>query len=386
MPTRVRKEYLLAPGPTPVPEAVLMAGAMPLYHHRTPRFEQLVKDCTKGMQEVFCTKHDVCILSASGTGGMEAAVANLLSPGDKAICVSGGKFGERWVSLVKAYGAEPIVLKIPYGAAIDPEQIRIALREHPTAKAVFTQLSETSTGCVFDIKAIGEIVADSSALFVVDGISGVGAEKCPADAWQIDVLITGSQKGLMIPPGLAFVSVSPRAWAAIEQSTNHRYYFDLRAYRKGLASGQHPYTPATVLFVQLHAALELIRRETIEGMWARHAWMGNACRAGIQALELAFFAERPGNVLTAVKVPHGVDGSLLVKTMREKYGVTIAGAQGEEMKGQLFRIAHLGYMDRFDIITAISAVEMALQCQKYPVKLGAGVAAAAAILAEEPTA
>lgn len=382
---RIRKEYLLAPGPTPVPPSVALAGAEPLYHHRTPRFEQVARECTAGMQELFCTTNDVIFLSASGSGAMEAAVANTLNPGDKAICVSGGKFGERWVKLCKAYGAEPIVLKIPYGAAINPEDVRKALSDHPDAKAVFTQLSETSTGCVYDIQTLGSIVADSKALFVVDGISGLGAEPCPADEWKIDILLTGSQKGLMIPPGLAFISVSEQAWAVIDNCTNTRFYFDLRAYKKSVETGRAPYTPATGLYIQLHKALEMLTAETPQGIWARHAWMGEATRAAITALGLEFFADNPGNVLTSVKVPDGVDGVALVKTMRDKYGVTVAGGQGDEMKGKLFRIAHLGYMDRFDVITAISAVEMTLHEMGHSITLGAGLAAAQAILAKEPS-
>lgn len=383
-PQKLRKDYLLAPGPTPVPPAVAMEGALPIYHHRTPQFEQVAKDLTSGMQYLYCTKHDLFSLTASGTGAMEAAVANLLSPGDKAICVSGGKFGERWIQLCKAYGAEAITLQMPYGATIDPSTVKKALHDHPDAKAVYIQLSETSTGCVHDIKSIGEMVGDTDAVFVVDAISGLGAEKCPADAWQVDVMVTGSQKGLMIPPGLAFISVSPKAWALVTACKSPRYYYDLRAYKKGLDQGVHPYTPGVGLMIQLHKALQLLREETIEGIWARHAWMGEATRAAVQALDLEFFAQRPGNVLTAVKVPSTIDGGKLVKTMRDQFGVTIAGGQGDEMKGKIFRIAHLGYMDRFDVITGISALEMTLQTMGHPVRLGAGVAAAETILAKEP--
>ncbi|MBI2345741.1 MAG: aminotransferase class V-fold PLP-dependent enzyme [Deltaproteobacteria bacterium] len=350
MAVKLQKDFLLAPGPTPVPPIVAQAAARPIIHHRTPKFSQLVKECTDGLRYLFCTQHDIYTLSASGTGAMEAAVANLCSPGETAIVVEGGKFGERWTKICQAYQVKPIVLKIPYGDTIAPEAIGKSLKEHPEAKAVFTQLSETSTGCVYDIKAIGELVSATPALLVVDGISGLGAERCPVDAWQIDVMVTGSQKGLMLPPGLAAISCSPKAVAAMEKSTSPRFYFDLRAYRKMLPEGQHPYTPAIGLFVQLSEAVRLIREETVEGIWARHQWLGNACRAAIAALGLQLFAKRPGNVLTAVKTPDGIDGGKLVKSMRDQFGVTIAGGQGEEMKGKLFRIAHLGYMDRFDVI------------------------------------
>lgn len=384
MTTRWRKEFLLSPGPTPVPPSVVLAGAQPIPHHRTPHFSQIVKECTDGLKYLFCTQHDVYSFAASGTGAMEAAVANCCSPGDTVLVVEGGKFGERWTKLCQVYGIQPIVLKIPYGEAIAPEAVGQALKEHPNAKAVFIQLSETSTGAVYDIKAIGELVSATPALFVVDGISGLGAERCPVDAWQIDVMVTGSQKGLMLPPGLAFLSCSPKAWAVVEKTTSPRYYFDLRACRKVLPEGQHPFTPAIGLFVQLAEALRLIRQEGIEQIWARHQWLGDATRAAVRALGLALFAKRPGNVLTAVKTPDGVDGGKLVKTMRDHYGVTIAGGQGEEMKGQLFRIAHLGYMDRFDVVVAMSALEMTLHTLGYPVQLGAGVAAAEEILGKPP--
>lgn len=382
-PQKIRKTYLLAPGPTPVPPSVCAVASQPIGHHRTPQFEAIYKECTAGMQYVFCTKHDLLILNSTGTGAMEAAVANTVNRGDKVICATGGKFGERWVKLCKVFGAEVVTISVPYGAAIDPAQIRDALKENPDAKAVFTQLSETSTGCVFDIKAIGEIVAETSALFIVDGISGVGAERCPTDAWQIDILVTGSQKGLMLPPGLAFASVSPKAWAVIDACKSPRFYFNLRSYQEGLDSGQAPYTPNVSLFMQLHEALNLIKAETMEGMWARHKWLADATRAGMKALGLELFAQRPGNVLTAVKVPAGVDGGGVVKTLRDQFGISITGGQGD-MKGKIFRVAHLGYVDRFDTIMGLAAVEMALRNQEVPVKLGAGVAAAQEILRHDP--
>ncbi len=383
-PHKISKEYLLAPGPTPIPPAVSVAGALPIYHHRTPRFESLVRKCTEGMQYLFCTNNDLVTLTSSGTGGMEAAVANLLSPGDTAICASGGKFGERWIKLCQAYGVNPVTIKVPYGETVDPDVVKTTLQQNPQSKAVFVQLSETSTGCIHDVKSIGAIVAETPAIFVVDAISGLGAERCPADAWQIDVMVAGSQKGLMIPPGLAFISLSSKALAAVNSATSPRFYFDLRSYCKGLQSGRQPYTPAVGLFVQLDKALDQLRAETIEGVWNRSAWLGEATRSAIRALGLELFAARPGNVLTAVKVPKDVDGVALVKTMREQFGVTIAGGQGPEMKGKIFRIAHLGYMDRFDVITAISALEIALLNAGHQITLGAGVAAALSILRKEP--
>lgn len=382
-PNPMRKEYLLSPGPTPIPPDVAAAATIPIIHHRTPRFEGWMKEVSAGLQYLFCTKNDVITLSATGTGAMEAAVANLLSPGDTVICAIGGKFGDRWVELCRAYQAEPVIIQAPYGTAPKPEAVREALRNHPNAKAVFTQLCETSTGCRYDVKAIGEIVAETPAVFVVDGISGLLAEKCATDAWMVDVLVSGSQKGFMLPPGLAFISMSTKAWAAAETAKSPRYYFDLRAYKKGLATGAHPYTPAVGLITQLQVAIQQLRTITIEGLWARHAWLGNACRAGVKALNLEFFAETPANVLTAVKAPAGIPGEKIVGMLRDRFGVTIAGAQGAEMKGKIFRIAHLGYMDRFDMVVAMSALELTLQQLGYPVTLGTGVAATEALLVEE---
>lgn len=380
---RIRKDYLLAPGPTPVPAEVRQAGALPIYHHRTPKFSKVIREVSEGLKYLFCTKNEVYTLTSSGTGAMEAAVVNLLSPGDKAIVAEAGKFGERWTKILRAYGMNPVVIKVEYGDIVTPDALREKLRQTPDAKAVFTQLSETSTGVVFDIKGFGEVASKTSAALVVDGISGIGAEEMRTDGWGVDIAITGSQKGLMLPPGLAFISASKKAWRMIEKSRCPRFYYDLKEARDSLAKDTTPWTPAITLVLQLKEALSIIKKETVEGMWKRHAWLANATRAAVGALELDIFAKRPGNALTAVRVPKGVDGSKLVKTMRDKFGVTFAGGQ-EAMKGNIFRIAHLGYMDRMDVIIAISAVEMALSEAGHPVKMGAGVAAAEEILAREP--
>lgn len=385
MATFLKKNYLLAPGPTPVPPEVALAGAQPMVHHRTPAFETILQETTAGLQYLFGTKSDVFTLAASGTGAMETAMANLLSPGDRAIIVTGGKFGERWAEIAKAYNISANIIQIPYGSAVKPEQIAESLAAFPDTKAVFTQLCETSTGCVYDIAAIGKVVAKTNAVLVVDAISGLLAEPCPMDAWHVDCLVTGSQKGFMLPPGLAFLAMSDKAWTLVEASKSPRYYFDLRLYKKGITSGAHPFTPAVGLITQLHAAIARLRAETIEGTWARHAWLGNACRAAVKAWGLPLFAERPCNVLTAVKPPEGIASEKLVGMIRDEFGVTIAGAQGNEMKGKLFRIAHLGYMDRFDVIIGVSAVEMALSRMGHAITLGSGVAAASAMLAKEPS-
>lgn len=380
---KIKKNYLLSPGPTPVPPEVASAGAWPLIHHRTPQFQAIIKEVAQGLKYLFQTEQPVYFAPASGTGMMEAAVANLLSPGETMIVGEAGKFGERWSKIGRAFGCEVVAIKMEYGKAITPAQIETALLNNPNAKAVFTQLSETSTGCVFDIEAMGKMVAKTSALFVVDGISGLGAEVCYPDKWGVDCTLTGSQKGVMLPPGLGFISLSPKAWAVCEKAKSPRFYFDLRAYKKALEKNDTPYTPAISLLFQLNEALKIIKQETIEGMWKRHVWLAEAARTGVQALSLELFAERPGNVLTAVKVPAGIDGEKLVKEMRDDLGVTIAGGQ-DDMKGKVFRIAHLGYMDRFDILTAIGALEIALKRQNFSFKMGAGVAAALEVLHKDP--
>lgn len=380
---KIRKDFLLAPGPTPVPPEVLQIGSLPLYHHRTPRFSKVIREATEDLKYLFCTKNDVYILTSSGTGAMEAAAANLLSPGDKVITIEAGKFGERWTKICKAYGINPVVIKVEYGDFVAPEKLEEALKQNPDAKAVFTQLSETSTGAILDIKGFGEVVSKTNAALVVDGISGIGAQEFYTDDWKVDIALTGSQKGLMLPPGLAFITASDKAWTMIEKSACPKFYFSLADAKKNLEKDTTPWTPAITLILQLKEALNIIKRETVEGMWARHAWLGEATRSAIKKLELEFFAKRPGNVLTSVKVPAGIDGGKLVKVIRDKFGVTLAGGQGT-MKGNIFRIAHLGYMDRMDVIVAISAVEMALKEAGHPVKLGTGVAAAEEILTKEP--
>lgn len=354
-----------------------------MIHHRTAQFQEIIRCVNENLKYLFCTREPVFFTASSGTGVMEAAVANCVSPGEKIIVLETGKFGERWSEIGRAFGCNVVPVKAEYGRVATPAQAEEALDQNPDAVAVFTQLSETSTGCVLDIEGIGKAVRNSPALFVVDGISGIGAERCLPDEWGADCLLTGSQKGLMLPPGLGFISVSAKAWSRVEKSKSPRYYFDLRAYKKAWEKNDTPYTPAVGLLFQLNEALKLIRGETIEGMWNRHDWMARATREAVKALRLELFAERPGNVLTAVKVPAGVDGEKLVKQMRDDLGVTFAGGQGS-MKGKVFRMAHLGYMDRFDILTGIAALEIGLKRQGFDVRLGSGTAAAQAVLWKDP--
>ena len=372
----MKKNYLLTPGPTPLPPEVCEAQSRPIIHHRTPQFQAVLKEVTDGLKYVFQTSGDVMILTASGTGAMEAAVVNLLSAGDTAITVEGGKFGERWTELCSAYGIKPEVIKVEWGKAVDPREIERKLKANPAIKAVFTTLCETSTGVSNDIKAIGEVVKGSDAVLVVDAISGLGAVDLKTDAWSVDVCVSGSQKGLMLPPGLAFVSVSKKAWGKIDAAKCPKYYFDLKVAKKAMEKTDTPFTPAISLVIALAEALKIIRQDTLENIFIRHTKMAEATRAAMQALGLALFApDAASDVVTAVKVPAGIDGEKLVKVMRDTYGVTIAGGQSE-MKGKIFRIAHMGYIGEFDIIVGISCLEKGLKQMGYKFDLAAGVKAA----------
>ena len=378
----IKKYYLLSPGPTPVPEKVLSSAAEPIIHHRTPEFSKILMETTEGLKYVFGTKEDVYILASSGTGAMEAAVINTLSPGDQVLTINGGKFGERWGNICRAYGLDTKEIVLTWGDDYSPEQLAKEIKNNPGLKAVFTTLSETSTGAIFDIKGFGEVVAKTEAILVVDGISGIGATPCPMDEWKIDVLVSGSQKSFMIPPGLAYIALSPKAWKLVETSKLPKFYFDIKKYRKNLGKQTTPWTPGVSLIIQQNKALEIIKNMGLENFLNHHQILGEATRSAVKAIGLELLAKRPGNILTAVKTPAGVDGSKLVKTMQNKYMAYIANAQ-DPHKGEFFRIAHLGYMGGFDIITALSALEMTLMDLGYDkFQAGASVAAAQKILRE----
>lgn len=376
----IKKYYLLSPGPTPVPETVLSVAAEPIIHHRTPEFSKIFMEVTEGLKYVFGTKEDVYILAASGTGAMETAVINTLSPGDKVITINGGKFGERWGNICRAFGLDTREIVLPWGEDFSPEQLAEEIKKNPGVKAVFTTLSETSTGAIFDIKGFGEVVSTTEAILVVDGISGVGATACYMDDWKIDILVTGSQKSFMIPPGLAYLAFSPKAWKLVETSKLPKFYFDIKKYRKNLEKQTTPWTPAVSLIIQQKKALDIIKNMGLDNLLRHHQILGEATRAAVKAIGLELLAKKPGNILTAVKTPAGVDGNKLVKTMQSKYMAYISNAQ-EPHKGEFFRIAHLGYMGGFDIITALSALEMTLLDLGYDkFQAGASVAAAQKIL------
>lgn len=372
----MRKNYLLTPGPTPLPPEVSEAMARPIIHHRTPQFQAILKEATLGLKYVFQTSNDVFILASSGTGAMEAAVINFLSPGDTALTVQGGKFGERWTEICKAYNIIPEIIDVEWGKAVDPSEIEKRLKANPKIKAVFTTLCETSTGALFDIEAIGRVIKDKEAILVVDAISGLGAIDLRIDAWFCDVVVSGSQKGLMLPPGLGFISVSTKAWKLSETSKCPKYYLDLKKAKKALDKTDTPFTPAISLIIGLNEALKMIKQDGIENVFLRHKKMADATRAAVCALGLELFAPAAASdVVTAVCLPQGVDGEKLVKTMRDNYGVTIAGGQAE-LKGKVFRIAHMGYIEEFDMIVGISCLEKVLAQMGYKFNLGAGVKAA----------
>ena len=377
----IKKYYLLSPGPTPLPEDVLSIAAEPIIHHRTPEFSKIFMEVTEGLKYVFGTKEDVYIFTSSGTGAMEGAVVNLLSPGDKVLTINAGKFGERWGNICKAYGIAYKEIVLEWGSDYTKDQLEAELKANPGVKAVFTQLSETSTGAVYDIKGFAEVVAKTEAILVVDGISGLGVMPCPMDEWKVDVFLSGSQKSFMIPPGLAYIALSPKAWKLVETAKCPKFYFDIKKAKKNLENKTTPWTPGISLIMQQMKALNRIKALTLEGLFKHHQVMGDATRAGAKALGLELLAKNPGNILTAVKTPAGVDGSKLVKTMQSKYMAYIAGAQ-DPNKGKFFRIAHLGYMGGFDIVTALSALEMTLKDLGYAVEMGTGVKAAEIVLKE----
>jgi len=376
----MQKKYLLAPGPTPVPPEALLAMAMPMIHHRAPDFLPVLESAKKGLQWLYQTKNDVLILCSTGTGGMVGSVNNFLNPGDEVITVNGGKFGERWTKICQAYGMKVTEIVVEWGHAVKPEQVEEALKKNPKTKAVFIQFTETSTGVNHDIKTLAGIVKKTDALFVVDAISALVAHDIRTDEWGIDVLVGGSQKGLMLPPGLAFVSVSDKAWKMADAAKTPKFYFNFKKERENLSKNQTTWTSPVSLIIGLNAAVKMLQDEGLENVFKRHDRLARATRAGAAALNLPLYPkENPSLSLTAIEAPAGVDGQAIYKDLRVKYGITGAGGQ-DKLKGKIFRIAHLGYADTFDIITAIAGIEMVLKGLGHPVKLGTGVAAAQEIL------
>ncbi len=378
----IKKQRLLTPGPPPRLHQARHAMMGSDVYHRTEDFRRLYREVLAGLKEVFGTSNDVLCLVASGTGAMEASVSNFLSAGDEVIVCSAGKFGERWVELSRAFGLRPVVLEAAYGQVVAPETVAAALEAHPGARAVMLQASETSTGAAFDVQAIGGIVGRTPALLLVDAITGLGTMPLDIDGWGLDVVIGGSQKAFMIPPGLAFLSVSEKAWARAESAQLPRMYFDLRRERKSAANGESTWTAATSLIVALAEALRYIRALGMDKLVENAQLLARATRAACGALDLKLFAAGcPGAAVTAVRAPEGMDSGVIVKEFRSRFGAIIANGQGS-MKGRIFRIAHLGYFDFADLFAVIAGLELILSANGYAVTLGAGVAAAQRVYAE----
>lgn len=380
----MRKNYLLSPGPTAVPERVLLKMGEPMIHHRTPQFSAIFAEVKKDLKFLFQTEQEVLILASSGTGAMESAITNLFCKGDKVLFINGGKFGERWGQISKTYGLEPVEIKVDWGQAVEVAAVKDILYRDPSIKAVLMQASETSTTVAHPVKELAELTKDRDTLIVVDGITAVGVSDLPMDKLGIDVLISGSQKAFMLPPGLAFIALSEKAWGFAEKSDIPTYYLDLKKENKNQVAGKDTtaYTPAVSLVIGLAEVLKMVREEGLENLFKRHKVLADATRAAVKALGLKPLApESPADSATGAFVPEGVDGGKLVKFLRDTMGVTLAGGQ-DHLKGKIIRIAHLGYYDTFDIIIAISAIEMALKKFGHNVELGKGVAAAQEILLE----
>ncbi|MBI3030668.1 MAG: alanine--glyoxylate aminotransferase family protein [Candidatus Rokubacteria bacterium] len=380
----MKKYYLMAPGPTPVPDQVLLAMARPIIHHRTPEYEALFAQVREGLKWLVQTTQETIILAASGTGAMEAAVANTLSPGDKALVVRAGKFGERWGEICKAYGVEVVALEAPFGHTVPPDRLADALKKTPGIRAVLCQHSETSTGVLHDVRGYAGMTRRSDAILVVDTVSSLGVADLPMDAWGVDVVVAGSQKGLMLPPGLALCTLSERAWDRAKQAKLPRYYFDLLEERKVVLKNQAHFTPAVAIVIGLREVLALLKAEGLANIFRRHDRLARATRAGAEALGLELFAKAtPSPAITSVVAPKGIDSEKVLAAYAKSHNITIAGGQGE-MKGKIFRLGHMGYVGDFDVVVALAALEQVLAELGYPVDWGAAVGAAQKVLAERP--
>jgi len=357
--------------------------ARSVYHHRTPMFEAVFADCVKGLKWLYQTNYDVLTLSCSGTGAFEAAFQNFFSKGDTVICVGGGKFGERWGQMARVFGLVPVVVDVPWGQAADTAKVAEALKLHPQAKGIVCVASETSTGVRHPYEAIGQLIKDNDdCILIVDAITALGVWDISPERDCIDVLVTGSQKALMLPPGLAFLSVSDKAWRLHEKSNLPKYYFDLSKERKAQATNQTAFTPAVSLMTGLRESLAMMKEEGLANIFARHARMAKGARSGVEAIGLKIFASVPVDSLTSVVNPEGVSANGIYAGLRDRANITIAGGQ-DQLKGKIFRVAHMGYFDELDVLTVLSALEIILQQEGYRnFTPGASVAAASKYLAE----
>ena len=359
-----QRNLLLTPGPTPVPAPVLRRLAEPMIHHRTPQYRAIFQSVSERLKKVFRTRFPVYTFAGSGTSAMEASIVNFHAPGDSLLVIESGKFGERFTEIARAFGLKPVVLPVPWGEAADPAKVEAELRKNPAIRSVCTQHCETSTAALHDIKRLGEVVSKTAALLIVDAISGLAADKLETDDWKVDIVIAGSQKALMLPPGLAFLSVNDKAKARIAQATLPRYYTDLRLYEKGMKDADTPFTPAVNLVMGLDESLRLIEKETIEGVWDRCAKLAAWTRNRFQSIGLELYSKAPSSTVTAARVPAGLDGEKLIQIMRDEKGVSMAGGQGAELKGKVLRICHMGAITKKDLEEGFGVLEETLQAMK----------------------
>lgn len=376
------KNYVFTPGPVPVPNDVLVEMAKPIIHHRTAEFENIVGEVNEGLKYIFQTSQDVYTLASSGTGAMEAAVSNTLSKGDKVIVVNGGKFGERWGKISRAYGLEVNEIMVEWGKAVDPEVIKKELENDPSVRAVLIQASETSTGVKHPTEEIARITRErDDVILIVDGITAVGVFPIPFDELGIDVLVGGSQKAFMLPPGLAFITMSEKAWKFNETSDLPKFYFDLKSYKKSYEKNSTPWTPAVTLTIGLAEVLKKFRAEGLENIHKRHLKLSTATREAFKAMNLELFTkDEPSTALTAAIAPPEIGAAKVIKGLKENYGMTVAGGQ-DDAKGKIFRVSHIGYIDESDTIAIISAVEATLKSLGHKFNFGAGVSKGSELLA-----
>jgi aspartate aminotransferase-like enzyme len=379
------KKRIMAPGPTEVPPTVLAAAGQPILHHRTPQFRAIFAEVCDKVKTVFQTKQTVLTLAAGGTGGMEALLTNLSEPGETVIVVSGGVFGERWSKIAEALGRKVAKIDVEWGKGVDPAQVEAALKASPEAVLVLATLSETSTGVEHPIEAIAKVVAGSKACFGVDAISGLGACKLLMDEWKIDAVVAGTQKGLMMPPGLALIALSEKGWAKANSIKSGRFYWNLPTALKSMTAEKlpdTPYTPNVSLIMQLRESLNLIQAEGMEAIWERHQLLAKAAREGAKALGLKLLApDSPSCAVTAVWSPEGIEGTAVVKKLRDEWGISIVGGQGK-LKTSIFRMGHLGYADRADVLMTLAALEVVLTELGVKVPRGEGVKAAQGVFLE----
>jgi serine---pyruvate transaminase len=379
----MKKYQLMAPGPTPVPSEVLLAMAQPIIHHRTPQYDAVFVEVRAALKRLFQTSAEVVPLACSGTGAMEAAVVNTLSAGDRVVVIRAGKFGDRWLELARAYGLDVLDLSAPFGYTVDAQRLAESLKAHPDVKAVLTQHSETSTGVLHDVQAYAAITRRHDAILIVDAVSSLGIADLAMDAWGVDLVVSGSQKGLMLPPGVGFCALNEKAWRKTKTSTLPKYYFNLTDELKFVAKNEVRFTPAVSIMVGLLEALKLLDAEGLANVFKRHDRLARATRAGVEALGLELFAKAtPSPALTAVTAPSGVNSETIVAAYSQSHNITIAGGQGE-MKGKLFRLGHMGYAAELDTIGALAALEQVLADLGQPVDFGASVRAAQKIFAEK---